>query len=98
MSKGYKVVLISRSGYNEEHNSMLQEMVEDDVELFCVVGESCQEWEEAMDLLCAELDANDIIPNAFCNTTSHPDESVEDVIKFAENWSQEIGEVKIIEI
>lgn len=99
MNKDCKVVLISNSGYKKEHNDLLQELIENEIELFCVVGIECQEWEEAMDLLCADLDANDIKPNAFCNTTSHPNESVEDVIKFAESWSQKgATEVKIIEI
>ncbi|MGI9227531.1 MAG: DUF7684 family protein [Gammaproteobacteria bacterium] len=99
MNKGCKVVLISISGYKEEHNDLLQELIENEIELFSAVGIECQEWEEAMGFVCAELDANDIKPNAFCNTTSHPDESVEDVIKFAESWSQNrTAEVKIIEI
>ncbi len=99
MNKGCKVVLISNSGYKEEHNGLLQQLIENEIELFCTVGIVCQEWEEAMDLLCAELDATDIKPNAFCNTTSHPNESVEEVIKFAKSWSTHIAtEVKIIEI
>ncbi len=99
MKKGSKVVLISNSGYQEEHNDLLQELIENEIELFCAVGIECQKWEDTMDLLCAELDATDIKPNAFCNTTSHPNESVEEVIKFAESWNTHIAtEVKIIEI
>ena len=99
MNKGCKVVLISNSGYKEEHKDLLRELIENEIELFCTVCIECQEWEEAMGILCAELDANDIKPNAFCNTTSHPDESIEDVVKFAEYWDQEEPtEVKIIEI
>jgi hypothetical protein len=99
MNKGCKVVLVSNSGYKQEHNELLQELIENEIDLFSAVGIECQQWEEAMGLLCAELNANDLKPKVFCSTTSHPDESVEDVIKFAEYWDQEEPtEVKIIEI
>ena len=98
MSNGNKVVLVSHSGYSEEHNALLQELIENKIELFCAVGVDCEDWEDAMDCICVELDANGIIPGAFCTTTSHPNESVDDAIQFAENWSQGANELKIIEI
>ena len=94
-----KIVLISRSGYSKDHDTLLKELIESGIELFCAVGIDCEKWEEAMDWICVELDANNINPGVCCTTTSHPDESIEDAIFFAENWSGEKnGKVEIIEI
>jgi hypothetical protein len=92
-----KVLLISKSGYNVKHNAMLKKMIDEGVELFCAVGKNCEAWEEAMDWLCDGPDGEEHI---FINTSSHPDESVEEVLGFAKQWRVRGGnnEITVIEI
>lgn len=90
---------MSKSGYKKDHDELLKNLIESDIELFCSVGVDCEKWEEAMDMICVTLDINNSKPGAFCTTTSHPDESIEDVINFAENWlGEKDGKVKIIDV
>ena len=77
-----KFVLISESGYSKEHNKLLLSLLEKEYELFCVVGEDCMLWEEIMD----ELAVGDGTNPRCIITTSHPDETVEEVIEFAETF------------
>ena len=99
MDKGRKIVLVSKSGYSDKHEPFLRKLIEERIELLSVVGPDCQEWEDAMDWLCVELDTSGELPGAFCNTTSHPGESVEEVINFAKAWSKGgSSEVEVIEI
>ena len=54
-----------------------------------------------MDWLCVDLDTSGEQPGAFCNTTSHPNETLADVVEFAEQWCDLKGckrDVEIIEI
>ena len=46
-----KVVLISETGYNREHDSLLSSFLDQKYELFCAVGKDCELWEEVMDEL-----------------------------------------------
>jgi len=63
---------------------------------FCVVGRDCQLWEEVMDeLVVGPTGEGDLD----LTTTSHTDESVEEVIAFAESWNlDERSGVQVIEI
>lgn len=65
----------------------LEEFVEaclrDGVVLVCVVGNDCARVEDAIDELVVG-DGSD--PTRFLTTTSHPDESLEEVKAFAEAW------------
>lgn len=81
--KTLKFVLISESGYNKEHDKLLLNLLEQGYKLFCVVGKDCDVWEEIMD----ELAAVDELNPRYITTTSHPDESIEDVIEFAKRFS-----------
>ncbi|BCE00919.1 DUF7684 family protein [Marinicellulosiphila megalodicopiae] len=82
-NKMYKVVLISESGYDPKHDELLLTFLDDKVELFCAVGKDCEVWENVMD----ELAIGDGIKSRYITTTCHPDESIEDVIEFANNFS-----------
>ena len=55
----------------------------DRVVLVCVVGSDCARVEDVIDELVVG-DGTD--PSRFLTTTSHPDESLEDVKAFAEAW------------
>jgi hypothetical protein len=80
------VVLISETAYSESHRPLLRRILSEKPDLFSAVGVDCENWEEAMDWLCVDLDVSGEMPGAFCNTTSHPDESVEEVMEFANQW------------
>lgn len=74
-----KIVLDSETGYSDEHNELLLSILAQGYELLCVVGVDCEMWEEAMD----ELAVGDGSNSRYITTTSHPEETVEDVIAFA---------------
>lgn len=98
MSEAKKVVLISRSGYSTSHDDILLSLIQRKVHLFCAVGKDCKLWEEVMDeLVVGPVGACEW----FVSTTSHPDESIEDVIEFAEGFHIEDShddDVEVIEI
>ena len=99
--RGKCVVLISASGYSEKYTSLLRRFIEEGVDLFCAQGKECEKWEEAMDWLCVELDTSGEKPGAFCTTTCHPNESVKEVVEFAENWNSRENrhcEVQVVQI
>ena len=79
-------VLFTESNYAELHKPFLRRILSESPDLFAVVGVDCEKWEDAMDWLCIELDASGELPGAFCNTTSHSNESVDDVLEFANQW------------
>jgi hypothetical protein len=94
MSAG-KIVLVSTSAYTPEiGDALLRKFVEDKIELFCAVGVDATNWEDALDWLCIGSEGKGI---HFITTTSHPGESVEEVISFAEFWPCEIAhEVEVV--
>jgi hypothetical protein len=99
--KGRCVVLVSDADYAEEHRPVLRRLLDEGIELFCTVGRDCERWEDAMDRLCVELDVSGERPGAFCLTTSHPGESVEEVIEFARSWNLHEDrecEVRVVEV
>jgi hypothetical protein len=91
-----KVVLVSKSGYDPRHDGMLRGLIDDNISVFCVVGKDCQRWEEVMDELVVGPDGSgdlDIV------TTSHSEETVAEVVEFAERFDiGEPSEVRVIEV
>ena len=76
---GNKVVLIAKTGYSPEKDHILQDLVDDRIALFCAVGKDCIEWENKMDELCIGDGSHPV----FITTTSHPDETSDEVVAFA---------------
>lgn len=90
-----KFVLIPNSGYSTDHDSLLSSLLDDGYELFCAVGKDCELWEEAMD----EMAVGDGSNSRYITTTSHPGESVEEVVTFAESWpTKKPSGVKVVTI
>ena len=96
-----KCVLLNTSFvYSDAHEALLRKILMSKPDLFSVVGVECEVWEEAMDWLCI----NQTLASGtevFCNTTSHPGETLDDVIAFTERWCKCRGwsnDVEIIEI
>ncbi|RJG36912.1 hypothetical protein [Motilimonas pumila] len=90
-----KIVLISETGYSPEHDTFLYCLLKQQYELFCVVGKDCELWEEVMD----ELAVGDGTNTWQITTTSHVDEGVENVVKFAESWPTKVPSgVRVVSI
>lgn len=90
-----KFVLVSESGYSAEHDSMLERILDEGYELFCVVGKDCELWEEIMD----EIAVGDGSEPRFITTTIHAGETEEEVIEFAHNWTTKVESgVKVVRI
>jgi hypothetical protein len=96
VSAARKIVLVSHGGYDVAHVAMLQSLIDRGALLFCAVGKDCELWEEVMDELVVGCDGES---RSWMTTTSHPGESVEEVVEFATRWRlDEPSEVEIIEV
>ena len=90
-----KVVIVSRSGYSSEHDSLIEELLDTELDLISIWGQDCELWEEVID----ELAVGDASNIRDVTTSSHPRESLEEVIQFAEHWgTDKPSNVRIIEI
>ncbi|WP_026188203.1 DUF7684 family protein [Methyloversatilis universalis] len=90
-----KVVLVSTTGYSPERGDpVLAELVASKVSLVCAVGRDAPAWEEALDWLCTdELRRS----NHLIVTTSHPGETLEEVLAFAEAFhTEQTHEVEVL--
>jgi len=95
-STAKKVILSTNKKYSPEYKDLLAELVERKIELFCAIGEECEIWEEALDSACFNEKGKEI---GFVVTTSHPNETLEEVKEFAKQWSGEgNSEIQIIKI
>ena len=94
-------VLFSDCKYDKKYDKLLTSIISSKAQLFCVAGVECELWEDVMDELCVILDIDGVIPGASIVTTSHPNESREEVLEFAHSWNaheQRTVEVKVFEI
>lgn len=94
-----KVILFSKNGYSEEYDTLLNRLISEKILLFCAVGKDCELWHDIMDELIVgdgttELDFDMI-------TTWHENETLDEVIQFAEDFDIGVAEnnkLKIIEV
>jgi len=78
-----KVILLSISGYSAENDALLSQLINEKIRLFCAAGKDCAIWEESMDaLFVGEGDEKDFE----MMTTSHPNETFDEVMQFAETF------------
>lgn len=81
MAHSGKIVLLSKFGYRSERDdAFLRELLEDRIELFCVLGQDSYKWEDAVDWMCVGEDGNG---QHLIITTCHQNESLEEVVAFA---------------
>ena len=92
------IILQSTAKYSAEREPLLRAILRQEPDIFAAVGVDCQGWEDAMDWLCIDLDTSGEQPGAFCNTTSHPDETLSDVVAFAEQWCDLKGWRRDVEV
>lgn len=92
-NKYYKFILVSENGYDKCHDKLLESLLDEKYELFCAVGKDCELWEDIMD----EIAVGDATNPRFIVTTSHPYETLEEVIDFATSFrTEETSEIKIV--
>jgi hypothetical protein len=90
-----KIVLHCPSGYGSNLDAVVGEFIRDGVIFIGVVGRDCVKIEEIID----ELVVGDGERNCHLLTSSHPNETVEDAVRFAASLTGEFkGEVHVIEI
>jgi hypothetical protein len=87
-----KVILNSKSGYSSEHDSLLNQIIDDKVPLFCTVGKDCELWHDIMDEIF--VGDGDIDRGFDQITTLHPGESLDEVIQFAKFTTSIISTMK----
>lgn len=93
-----KVVLKCPSGYKLALDKMVEDFLEDGVALVAVMGKDCEKIEDIIDELIVGDGSN---PERLSRivTTSHQDESLQDVVEYAESfWTDPEGKVQIIEL
>lgn len=78
------IILSVSKKYTDESLPLLKSLVLIQPDLICFVGADCKNWEDEMDWVFIENVA--IKSEVMIHTTSHPDESLEDVISFAKEW------------
>ena len=91
-----KVILVSTTAYQPERDAaLLHELLQSKIELFCAVGVDARSWEDALDWLFV-MDYSDDTYSLL--TTAHPDESLEDVIEFAQSFHTPSGKAHELEM
>lgn len=83
-----RVVLVSRSKPHVRLEELVEDLLRDRVRSIAVVGEECARIEDAIDELIVG-DASD--DSRFAITTSHPNETLPEVIAFARAFGSFIG-------
>ena len=87
-----KIVIHSTSGYDPQFDMLVYEMIQAKVESVAIQGKDSQQMEEIIDELCV----GDGSAPYFIVTTSHPNESLKEVIEFAQ-ISDRNSDIQIIE-
>jgi hypothetical protein len=88
MSYPGKIVLVSTSGYRPERDDgFLRDLLAARIELFCAVGIDAEKWEDALDWTCIGEDG---LGEYVIVTTSHKDESLAEVVAFAEAFETRV--------
>ena len=90
-----KIVLHCRNGYQPKLDSLVEEFIRDGVVFVGVVGTDCAKVEDIIDELVVGVGDRDYD----LLTSSHPDESVEDAVRFADSLTGKYeGESHIVEV
>ena len=96
MSFAPKVVLHCSTGYHPELDALVEQFLTAGVKLVAVVGPDCERIECIIDELVVGDGSN---PERYLLTSSHPGESVNEAVFFANSLSEEYaGEVQVVEV
>ena len=91
-----KIVLYCPNGHDARLDSLVEEFIRDGVIFIAVVGKDCSKVEDIID----ELVVGDGSRDYFMLTSFHPDESVEEAVKFAKSLTGKFEgkEVQVVEL
>jgi hypothetical protein len=96
MGYATKVVLYTPRGMHGGVEAVAHQFVADGVKFVGCVGADCEVVEDIVDWVAIEHGSPE---RNFILTSSHPNESVRQVVEFAEGLSEEYGgEVQVVEI
>jgi hypothetical protein len=95
MSYAQKVVIHSKSGAKSALAQLVEQFIADGVRFVAVVGMDCVLIEDVIDDIVVG-DGRD--QPRFILTSSHPGESLEDVIQFAQGITEGVGEPQLVEL
>lgn len=87
MSYAPRIVLHAPPWDSVELADFVEDCIRYDVVLVCVVGPDCRRVEEVIDELVVGFGDD---PSRFINTTSHPDEPLEEVLAFAQSYDLDV--------
>lgn len=90
-----KIVLNCHSGYRTELDDLIEQFITDRVKLVAVAGPDCSLIENIIDELIVGDGSDD---SRFILTSSHPGESLIDVIEFARALERPSGEPQVVEL
>jgi hypothetical protein len=94
-ARAKKFVIHCSHGYQPRLDSLVEQWIRDGVVFVGAVGKDCAKVEEIIDELCV----GDGSKPYYMLTSSHPDESLEDAIEFAESLTGEhAGPVEVVEL
>lgn len=87
MKYAQRVVLHAPHWKSPQLREFVEQCIQDGVVLVCVVGPDCSRVEDVIDELVV---GNGDDPTRFINTTSHPRDSFDEVMLFAEEWTLDV--------
>jgi hypothetical protein len=91
-----KIILKCSTGYKPSLVPLIEAFLTDGVALVATIGTDCEKVEGIIDELVVGDGSN---AGRFLTTTSHPDETLEEVIEFVESFSMPFpAQVQIVEL
>ena len=94
MQYAQKIILHAPPWHSPRLEAFVEKCIQDEVVLVCVIGNDCARVEDVIDELVVG-DGSD--PGRFLNTTSHPNESIDEVRKFAEAWTVGVDPTSLVQ-
>ncbi len=96
MAYARKIVLHCPNGYEMKLDALVEDFIRDEVIFVGVVGKDCSKVEDIIDELVVGTGERDYS----LLTSSHPNETVEEVVEFAKSLSLEFEgqEVQVVEL
>ena len=96
MTFASRIILHCPTGYRPELDALVEQFLQDRVAYVGVVGEDCEKVEDFIDELVVAEGSD---PSRFILTSSHPGETLADVVAFAESLTlEEPGSVQVVEL
>jgi hypothetical protein len=95
MNYAQRVILHAPPWDSPKLSAFVEKCIQDRVVLVCVIGPDCRRVEDVIDELVVGPGGD---PSRFINTTSHPNEAVEEVRSFAEAWNLDVDTTLSVQV